>query len=611
MNRKIRKSVLLIPVLYIAIIVFLIFFQFSGGSVFTEKFGQITLNGKLGIREDIENPPISSVVVEYSGLQFIFDDDHPLIIETAHNTDMPFAIAGYRQENNDLVVFFDQDVELVFRHDQNQLTIVNKIPETLNNPTSLRIPFMLRTGSRAESIENFSRLNVNSGAGRYILTLPPRSYVDMEKQLINIPEDGLEKSIRYTLRTADNETISALLSEDQLEEISLEQYQAEIRNFTDRAYLGWGSGRYNPSSGTWLLDDEEARFSEEALISLLSEAWLRNEYTRNFNEMRTAADIHPLELTYRSSVFLGNLRNMTNRLDAEERQENIQINNMVNQNNALIFLNPNLFQYIEQQANNDLRTNLLLFVENLLPGTLTSLEALGLCMNYYLNPPANDETRQILSRFESLVEEKILPSIEWTNEGFFFLTDDGIADAYYSVIAGRVFIEAGISKQNEGLINLGRSMVMSVIRLGNQFSLIPAKIEIVAGAVSTTEGILLPEKIYPLITDNPYYPRTVSLIDYFGSGSWGYGIFDSYEIASGQGELNFSFVHNPDRTHYMFFRGISNVDPLSGMELFGIIWRDAPDFEIYSKGRYYNANNNTLMIKFFDDETQQRIRIFY
>ncbi|MGI9256099.1 MAG: hypothetical protein ACR2PY_04100 [Salinispira sp.] len=611
MNRKIRKSALFVPFVYVCIIVFLVFFQFSGRNVFTEKFGQITLSGTLDISDGIENHPVVSVVVEYHGLRFVFDDKHSLIIEQSHNTNSPFPVSGYKQEDDKLVVYFEEDIELVFSHDQNQLIIASRIPETLNNSTTLRIPFILSAGSSAENAENFPGLYVDGGSEHYVLALPTGSYINREAQLINIPEDGFQKIIRYTRRAAGNTNASFLLFEGQLEDISPEQHMAEIQNYIDRAYLAWRSNRYNLPTGTWIMENDENRFSENILVSLLSEAWRRNEYTRVFNEMRSAADLHPSELTYRSSVFLGNLRKINSDLNAEERQTNIQINNMINQDNALVFLRPGLFQYIEDQSNNNLREDLLLFTESLLPDTLTALEALGLLMNYYLTPLPNNEFQQILSRFENLIEEKILPGIVRVNEGFFFLTESGIADSYYSVIAGQILIQAGESKQDERFITLGRNLILSIIRLGDQLAFVPAKIEVTAGTISATQGMLSPEEIYPFITDNSYYPQHISLSGIFGPGAWVYGVFSDYEITNNPGEFVLSFMNSQNRTHYIFFRGMPDIDPLTGMELFGIIWRNAPDFEIYSKGRYYNTNTGTLMIKFFDPESRQRIRIFY
>ena len=611
MNRKFHKGAFFIPLLYIIIIVSLVFLQFSGGSIFIENLGQITLSGTLDLSQGLERPLIASVVVEYRGLQFIFDDKNPLLLELAHNTDREFYVTGYQQDGNTLLVHFEQGLTLIFNHDDNQMTITNSIPEIVDNPTSLRIPFMLSTGSRSEQSEDFSNLDVTIRSDRYILSLPPRSYIDFENNLINIPEDGLSRSIRYTRRASGNETMSDLWFEDQLEELSEDDYQNEIGNYIDRAYLAWKSNRYDPAEGVWFMGDGDAQFSEDALVSLLAEAWIRNEYTRILSEMRTAADIHQSELTYRSSIFLGNLRNVTNGLEFEERRENIRITNMLNQYNSLVFLKPDLFQYAEDQGGDELFTALLAFTEGLVPGDLSSLEALGLCMNYYLGNSPNAELRQILSRFEILVTEKILPSIGRFDEGFFFLFEPGIADIYYSVVAGLVLMEAGRSNQNEQFITLGRNMILSVLRLSDQMAFLPARIEFTAGAISATSGILPPEEIYPLITDNPYYPQNVSLSNSIGSGVWAYAILTEYEISSNPREFTLSFINTPNRTHYMFFRGIPDIDALNGMELFGIIWRNAPDFEIYSKGRYYNADSRTLMIKFFDDGTQQNIKLFY
>ncbi|TFH04731.1 MAG: hypothetical protein E4H09_03170 [Spirochaetales bacterium] len=62
------------------------------------------------------------------------------------------------------------------------------------------------------------------------------------------------------------------------------------------------------------------------------------------------------------------------------------------------------------------------------------------------------------------------------------------------------------------------------------------------------------------------------------------------------------------RTHFLLFQG---VPEFRQMELFGQTWRDAPDFEIYSKGRHYKGETNTLMIKYYDDSTRRDIAITF
>jgi hypothetical protein len=56
---------------------------------------------------------------------------------------------------------------------------------------------------------------------------------------------------------------------------------------------------------------------------------------------------------------------------------------------------------------------------------------------------------------------------------------------------------------------------------------------------------------------------------------------------------------------------ITGVREFDRLELFGQTWRDAPDFEIYSKGRHYDPETETLMIKYYDDSVQRDIVIYF
>lgn len=613
MNRQLKKGAFFAPIIYLAIIIGLIYVQFSGASIFTESFGKILLSGTMDLSSNGDDPAIASVVIEYEGLQFNFDENNPLILELRNNNSSELMINGYQRQDDNLTLFFDGGIELRFQNDAagDQLLIQSSIPESAGPVASMRIPFQISTGSQATPTDNFPGIDISSGGERYILALPPRSYVNFEQGLMNVPGDGLDRTIRYTRRAAGNQNIFEVWFQNQLEEIPDSIYTAEVEDFIDRAYLAWRSNRFNSASGTWQMRDGEPRFSEDIIINVLAEAWERNEYTRVFNDMRSAADLFPLELSYRSSVFLGNLRTTTNDLVALDRQENIRLSNMINQTNPMVFLKQNLFQYVIDRGSSSMLDNLITFTDSISPSNLDALEALGLASNYYLGEFPDDELRQTLSRFESQFEEILLPNIARVDEGFFFQTEPGIADSYYSILAGKTLLAAGESQQNSQLISLGKNMILSVLRLSDQLGFLPAQIELTAGAISATQDTLNPEAVYPLLSDNPYYPREISLYNELGQGVWAYSIMSNYELDGGSNEFTMNFKNTVNRTHYIFFRGIPDIDPLNGMELFGIIWRNAPDFEIYSKGRYYNSDSETLMIKFFDDEVDQDIRLFF
>jgi hypothetical protein len=51
--------------------------------------------------------------------------------------------------------------------------------------------------------------------------------------------------------------------------------------------------------------------------------------------------------------------------------------------------------------------------------------------------------------------------------------------------------------------------------------------------------------------------------------------------------------------------------PFSGMVLFGQQWRTDPSFEAYIKGRHYERDSQTLMIKYTDNSVRGEIILEY
>ena len=73
-------------------------------------------------------------------------------------------------------------------------------------------------------------------------------------------------------------------------------------------------------------------------------------------------------------------------------------------------------------------------------------------------------------------------------------------------------------------------------------------------------------------------------------------------------EWRFRLEYPRLQTHYLYIQGVPSF---SRLELFGQTWRNAPDFEIYSKGRHYNEASDTLMIKYYDDSVERDVAIFF
>jgi hypothetical protein len=263
------------------------------------------------------------------------------------------------------------------------------------------------------------------------------------------------------------------------------------------------------------------------------------------------------------------------------------------------------------RGSSDLAPNLIGMTESLQTDSMEPVQVLGLLQNYYLaNLPAPD-LETTLSRFDGLIKSVIIPAVIHVDEGFFFQVKPDKGDGYYTVLAGRILEKAGEKNGDERLVALGRNMVSSALALADDLGFIPNQIDFSAGAISVMLKPKAPEDFYWLVNSNPAYPHEVSLYSQLGPGHWFYTLVTVNSIDIKPNQYVFNINHTLTRTHFLFFRGLNTIDPMTGMKLFGLTWRNDRDFEVYSHGRYYNPDTKTLMIKYTDDSVQRDIIVNY
>jgi len=501
-------------------------------------------------------------------------------------------------------LFFQQDLQ------EGQFSITPEIPQSLGAYRALVLPFEPVAGSTFTPTVNYPGLDILYRGSRFILTLPPRSIVRTQERQLVVSTDTVVKEIRYILRPTNAVGIFDLWFQGLVPDISLNQYNAEIQRFIDNSYQGWRTGRFDPVQRTWSHRNGTNQFSESIMIPLLAEAWKRNDYARIFTEMRLAADTHRSSITYKSAVFLGNLRQMTTGIEQLRRPEITTISNFINQSSPQVFTLPQLFLTAANHGNAQLISSLQTIIDGVNPLGLSGQQALGALKNFYVYQVPIPSILQKQASFYPLIEKEILSKIIRLDEGFFFETQAGSIDSLLSLQMGLVLIEAGRIEEDPRLVNLGRHLVISILSLADNQGFIPDRVDHAAGGITAFARHLGPEDIYPYITNNTFFPTEYSLYQHLGPGTFFYTIANLTSVDVQMDRFQFNIENTPSRTHYIIIRGIPRVDPFSGTELFGIIFRDAPDFEIYSRGRFFNAASQTLMIKYFDVNPLPRILVF-
>ncbi|MFW5789183.1 MAG: hypothetical protein ACOCW3_04500 [Spirochaetota bacterium] len=604
------RAYFLVPIVYTGVIFGLLFLQFSGGERFTRSVGPLTLNAMRGATGDDGTPEVRELTVSFDGISFSFAEDTGLIVETEDDvTDM--RAIGYDVLDDGFEIEFEGGYALSLLIATDPARELQLRLELTDRPEGLRevsIPFEhAGTPIDAETARtSFVTLGIEDD--EYYFTVPPRASIDLENRKIVLEPEAAGQAIRYVEATEGDPTRVVGWFEDETLAIGDAEYAETIGAWVESAYEGWESRRYNSTQLTWDGPGGFATFSEEALAAYLAEAWARDEYDRAFTEMRRATDLHADELSLLSAPFLGNLDEMRERFIEDDRARIDLLEEQLDSEDVTLYRRPSVFLLAADRGSEELYSRLLEFTREVELRSLDLESAIGLLRNLFLEPLPDDRATSAALRSVDLIQLKLLGAIAQTDAGFFVQTSPGQIDVYQSAVAGAVLDAYGSSRGDRTMTTIGRNLVASVISLADADGMTPSSLLVRGETVETAEGAVAPERLYPLLAEAPNYPREVSLYEEAGSGTWIWTIVNVRPIRMSESEWRFELAYPRLRTHYLVAQGVPTFER---MELFGQTWRDAPDFEVYSKGRYYDPQTDTLMIKYYDDSVQREMAVFF
>lgn len=604
------KAYLLAPLVYIGVILALLFLQFSGGERFTRSVGPLTLNATRSATPEEGASRVREIDLVFEGLGFSFGEESGLIVETASDVN-DVRVTDYQAYDDGFELRFDGGYGLrltIATDPTRELQVRVTLPEDANDVRELALPFTLSGAAEASTPTATSFASVVMGSDEFYFTTPPNALIDLTNRKIVLEPAAAGQAIRYVEATEADPARVVGWFEDGSLAISDAALAETIDAFVDAAYAGWASGRLNAAQLTWDGPAGFAAFSEEALTAYLAEAWERNEYERAFAEMRRARDLYPDALSLLSAPFLGNLREIRARYLVEDAERAGRISEMLDEGDLSVYREESLFLFAADRGGEDLYTRLIDFTRALDFRRLDVSSALGLLRDLFLDPLPDGRARDLSLRSIDLIQLKVLPSIVRTESGFYVQTSPGQIDLYQTAIAGAVLDAYGASRNDALMTAVGRNLLTSVLRRADARGMVPSTLVVRGETVDAADGLIAPERLYPIVAPAPSYPRQRSLYAEAGSGAWIWSIVPVAPTRITSSEWRFELTYPRLRTHYVIVQG---VPAFERMELFGQTWRNAPDFEIYSKGRHYNAETDTLMVKYYDDSVRRPMVIYF
>jgi len=610
--RRVRRY-LILPVIYVGVIFGLLFLQFSGRLTVRREIADLQFSGTLIAGADETSQEITAARISFDGITFSLSESEPVVLATEEGDDVQLFPVRYETDDQELRVVLSDSSVLRFNVSESEMPELHLVPTPTNEwPAAgqLVLPYRLAPDSEAlpPDPNNPEIREIVYDERRFFLSAPPRTVFDTTQHQLVIPLDAGSQMIRYAEVTGTIDNVIEVAFGNGERRIGEVRYEQTIGDFFDAAYFGWSTERFNGGSGTWRMRDGGTRFSEEILTSYLAEAWRRNEYTPAFNQMRRAADLHPDQIGYRSAVFLGNLRNVSAVFNEEDARRASSLSARIASGDPTVFREEDVIRFAALRGTETLYRQVLEYAEIVDFRTVGIPTAVGMLVSAtdveYPSPEAEEATR----RFLAIIEERIFPAVRRFDEFFFLETTQGEIDVYWSIRAGQVIERLGREEDNELYVTVGRNLVMSGLQLADPQGFLPEFLFFNESGIQRREGSFGPERLYPVFTDNPWYPREISLYEDLGPGSFIYTIADFTLIDIQDEVFSFRLEYPANQTHYIIMQGIPRFE---SMQLFGLQWRNDPGFEAYIKGRHYEASTETLMIKYTDNSTAEDIILYY
>jgi hypothetical protein len=215
---------------------------------------------------------------------------------------------------------------------------------------------------------------------------------------------------------------------------------------------------------------------------------------------------------------------------------------------------------------------------------------------------------RLIDRACFLVSEAVVRSAEKESV---VIADNGIADVAFSFRLGKALQVWAASTGGADWAALGRSLLLSVLALGDNSGAVPETLEISetgTGFPAEGAGTISSARLYRMLNPGEYYPRAVNL-DSAANSLWVWTASSSVSFTRKENTISITVSFPVNETHYMIIRGIR---PFAGIWLYNINWPTDPQFENYdSSGWMYYAQERILVLKIKHRVTEEQVRIVY
>ncbi|MBI9097369.1 MAG: hypothetical protein JEY91_02775 [Spirochaetaceae bacterium] len=606
MEKMLNNRLYIIPGIFLLLAGLFFYLHYSQRIHFSQAIGNIELTGQSTKGTMVKSSQIKKLDIYVNGISFRFSPKNRLEVKTSDDILHKSELLNYSSTDDSFILYFENNINLVFKTDfaDNKISIGAVLPETVPPIKDLTLPFIEDRGFTLGYTEEDNTPVITNGETKFFIAMTNEYSLssDNKKITIEVTENTpITFMIQETLvgkgRTPEKwyEQYNGNLSTE---------YEAAVSNYVNNAFFGWNS-RFNSKTGMWEDGSGGQTFNETTAISYLSESLLRGSYRTSASLIRTASVNLEHKLTALTAPYLGNIVEEGKELIKSQYTKNQKVRVLIDNNSRELYQIKDLINFM---LSNNLETHIEKVMEFAL--STESKDSVGDSINRLkiINEGYSlISSEEIDSVIIKIIENSILPSVNWLDEGL-FLEEKNRINAQDSLSAGKEILLSGNILGNNFYSSVGKQMIISILSRSKESAFIPEKMITKDNRIESESGILHPEDIYYEITENPYYVKQKDLRDSLGSGSWILTSAQDFDIQKGARETTISVNFPKGSIHHFAIKGIK---PFVRIYMHDMKWNSDPNFQRYSDGWVYDKSNETLYVKLKHRVDNESIRILY
>ena len=580
MRKRIFPRIVWFLLLNCVIFILLVTMQFPRTGNFSVSIGEMLVNGRYAPEtgEPSEWRPLNGAAsIAFGGLEFRLDfSEYIAILENG----AAFMLPGGTE------LSFTSNTANGTSNGAAELRINGKFSD---DASSVEIPFRTQRASVIRD-SDINTLNIMYKGSLYQFSRPL---------------SGDESGMLVLVASAPGISYHAVTSEKEFNPIDYIVPQAEtaqaftdaLSRWIDRNYVLWSR------MGT--------QTDEDTVIAWCGEAVRRGNYRSAVSAVPVSFSSDP-QRTWASAVYqfdrrIGVWERAVRTFGAFEREKINLVTRLLAEKGIGLFAENHLIEFLAVRGNNDLINSLLAFAQGTDPSILTLEAGPGILENCSdLNKWRPDTANPFMPLAEQVLQ--LAEDGLRRNGDQVLIFADSLADAEFNLRFGAAAQKWAEITGNDDWAGLGRSIVLSVISLGDDSGSVPASLairetgEFVPSAERSSSA-----KLYRLLGISEYLPHAAATGT---DGIWAWTAASSVNVTR-SGSLMDIFVRFPvGETHYVMLR---NVPPFPQLQIHGVNWRRAVDFESYynSSGWYYFEQERILILKLSHRSTTENVKIYF